>query len=64
MANKRAASARSKRLRVRVKYRTEPDLQRIGRAVIELALQQATNEPQPRASDDQSTQSPSRGAER
>lgn len=41
MGNKRAASPRSKKLRVRVKYRTEPDLQRIGRAVIEFALQTA-----------------------
>lgn len=64
MSNKRAASARSKRLRVRVKYRTEPDLQRIGRAVIELALQQAATEPQSSASDGQATESPSRGVQR
>lgn len=39
MPKRRPASPRPKNLRVRAQRREEPDLQRIGRAVIELALQ-------------------------
>lgn len=42
MPKRRPASPRPKRLRVRAQRRIEPDLQRIGRAVIELALQAGT----------------------
>lgn len=42
MPKRRPASPRPKNLRVRAQRREEPDLQRIGRAVIELALQAST----------------------
>lgn len=42
MPKRRPASPRSRTLRVRVQRREHPDIQRIGRAVIELALQAST----------------------